>query len=201
MTPFRPTSGGRPALLKVQPGDRVLDAGCGTGDDARAIAALVAPGGCVVGIDSSETMIDAAQNRRRDNGVPVEFRTGDVHRLAFEDGVFDAARADRVFQHLDDPQRALAELIRVTRPDGRIVVADTDWGTLTIDGPDPETTRAVLGTVATAIRNPWMGRKLFAMFHRAGLAGVTVSAGTAVVTSYAQANQLFPPGGRSSPRT
>jgi SAM-dependent methyltransferase len=63
-------------LLGVRPGDRVPDAGCGTGDDARAIAALVSPGGCVVGIDSSETMIDAARSRSQNHRVPVDFRTG-----------------------------------------------------------------------------------------------------------------------------
>jgi SAM-dependent methyltransferase len=178
-------------LLGLAPGDRVLDVGSGTGDDARAMASLVAPDGCVVGVDASATMVEEARRRSRRLGLPIEFRAGDAHFLDFADGTFDGARADRVFQHLDDPEQALHEMIRVTRPGGRIVVADTDWGTLAVDGPDPETTRSVLTEVAAAIRNPWMGRQLFGLCRRSGLVEVTVGAGTAVVTDYSLADRLF----------
>jgi ubiquinone/menaquinone biosynthesis C-methylase UbiE len=179
------------ALLGLNPGDRVLDAGCGTGDDARTLASLVAPGGRVVGIDTSIVMVEEAQRRTGESGLPVEFRYGDMHRLDFADGAFDGARADRVFQHLDDPEQALSELIRVTRPGGRFVLADTDWGTLAIDGPDPETARSVLTTIAAGICNPWIGRQLYGLCRRAGLAEVAVFAGTAVITDYHQADKLF----------
>jgi hypothetical protein len=79
----------------------------------------------------------------------------------------------------------------VTRRGGRIVVADADWGSLVVDATDPETTRAVLDEIAGAIRNPWMGRQLYRLFRRAGLAEVTVVAGAAVLTDYVQADTLF----------
>lgn len=178
-------------LLGLRAGARVLDVGCGTGDDARTLASLVMPGGCVVGVDASATMVEEARRRTKGTGLPVEFRQGDAHRLDFAESAFDTARADRVFQHLDDPKRALWELIRVTRPGGRIVLADTDWGTLAVDGPDPETTCRVLTAVASVIRHPWMGRQLLGYCRRAGLADVAVVAGTAVVTDYRQADKLF----------
>ncbi|MGH2557588.1 MAG: methyltransferase domain-containing protein [Thermomicrobiales bacterium] len=179
------------ALLRLNPGDRVLDVGCGAGDDARALAQLVAPTGQVIGVDASLTMVEEARRRGDGLDLPLAYHTGDAHRLDFADGTCDGARADRVFQHLDDPERALAELIRVTKPGGRIVVDDPDWGLLAVDAPDRDTTRTVLAEVAGAIRNPWMGRQLFGLFRRAELAEVTVVPATAVFTDYAQADRNF----------
>jgi len=178
-------------LLDLRSGDKVLDVGCGAGDDVQAMARLVAPIGRAVGIDSSQTMIEEARRRSDGLGLPVDFFTGDAHQFEFDDGVFSCARADRVLQHLENPNRALAELIRVTERGGRIVVADTDWGTLAVDGPDPTTTKALVSEIGAAIRNPWMGRQLFGMFRRAGLEDVKASPATAVVTDYSLADNLF----------
>lgn len=178
-------------LLDLHPGDRVLDVGCGAGDDARALAERVAPMGRVVGVDASAAMVDESRRRSDGLGLPVEYHAGDAHCLDFADGAFDGARADRVFQHLADPEQALAELIRVTKPGGRIVVADPDWGTLVVDAADRATTQAALTEVSAAIRNPWMGRQLYGLFRRAGLADVAVAAGGAPITDYAQADQNF----------
>ncbi len=178
-------------MLDLQRGQRVLEVGCGAGDDAQTMAHMVAPTGRVIGIDSSNAMIAESERRSRDLGLPVEFKVGDAHSLEFASGWFHRARADRVFQHLEDPERALAEMLRVTRSGGRIVVADTDWGTLAVDSSDPATTTEVLKEVASVIRNPWMGRELFGIFGRAGLEEVTVSSGTAVITDYGLADNLF----------
>jgi ubiquinone/menaquinone biosynthesis C-methylase UbiE len=176
-------------MLNMRPGDHVLDVGCGAGDDVRALARLVGLSGRVVGVDSSRTMVEEA--RRRSDGLPIEFAVGDAHRLDFADHTFASTRADRVFQHLEHPKQALAELVRVTRRGGRVVVADTDWGTLAIDGSDQTTTRMITDEVGAAIRNPWSGRQLFGMFRRAGLEEVQAVPATAVITDYATADSLF----------
>jgi ubiquinone/menaquinone biosynthesis C-methylase UbiE len=105
--------------LEVRPGGRYLDVGCGTGDDARGLAGLVGPSGEVVGIDSSEAMIAEARRRAEGSGLPVAFESADAHRLPFADGAFDGCRVERVLQHLADPQQAVREMARVTRPGGR----------------------------------------------------------------------------------
>jgi ubiquinone/menaquinone biosynthesis C-methylase UbiE len=99
-------------MLELAPGQAVLDVGCGTGDDARTLATRAGPGGRVVGVDMSEAAIAEATRRSSGSGVPVEFRRGNALALEFPPDQFDRVRADRVFQHLEDPIRALRELVR-----------------------------------------------------------------------------------------
>jgi SAM-dependent methyltransferase len=113
------------ALLALGPGMSVLDVGCGAGDDVRALAGIVGPTGKAVGLDLSSTMVEQARARARD--LPVKFVQGSVYELPFPDDTFDASRSDRVFQHLDEPLQALQEMVRVTKPRGRINVVDPDW--------------------------------------------------------------------------
>src|SRR5579871_6423644 len=65
------------ALLELRPGQHVLDVGCGTGEDARAMAQLVAPGGRVVAVDGSQAMIAAARQRTEGCSVPVALHVAD----------------------------------------------------------------------------------------------------------------------------
>ena len=112
---LRELSRARYGLLNLSPGDQVLDVGCGLGDDARELAALVAPQGKVIAIDSSAEMI--AQARRRSQGLEpaVEFAVGDAHELKFADASFAACWSERVLEHLADPARAIAQMVRVIK--------------------------------------------------------------------------------------
>ncbi len=69
-------------------------------------------------------------------------------------------------------------MIRVTRPGGRVVVLDTDWGTTAVNGADRRLTRRVLDGVSEHITQPWMGRELPGLFHRAGLIDPSVAVET-----------------------
>ena len=101
----------------VQPGDRVLDACCGTGD--LAVAALHA-GGRVTGLDFSERMLERARRK----AAEIEWVQGDALSLPFEDGSFDAATVGFGVRNLDDLERGLAELRRVLRPGGRLAILE-----------------------------------------------------------------------------
>ena len=82
------------AFLDAKPGQRVLDVGCGPGDDAWEIAQLVGPSGAVSGIDLDEDMIAEAQRRAEAGGVAIDFRVGDMRELAIEIDHFNACLDD-----------------------------------------------------------------------------------------------------------
>jgi SAM-dependent methyltransferase len=170
-------------LLALGEGDHVLDVGCGTGRDVRAIAARC-PGVSVTGVDASEEKVREA--RALTLGLPraVDFRTGDACALPFEDGAFDACRADRVFHHLVDPRRALAEMARVTRRGGRVVVSDTDYDSLFVAAPDLALTRRILAHHADRMESGRVGRERPGLLRDAGLGDVAVAPYAAVATEY-----------------
>lgn len=124
-------------LLGVGLGHRLAELGCGTGDLARALAGRVGPTGLVLGIDASESMLTEARRRAATSTLPVEFRRSDITNLDLDDASFDGTVCERVLQHLHSPRAAIAELVRITRPGGRVVVIDTDWGLHAINGADP----------------------------------------------------------------
>lgn len=172
------------ALLDLHPGQSVQDAGTGTGEDAQEIAKLVAPGGQVVGMDLSQVMIDEAKHRVQDASLPPCFMQGDIQHLPFEDATFGRCYADRIFVHLPDPQQALAELVRVTRPSGLILVVDGDHETQVLDSPYPEVTRRFFRFRNDGMRQPDIGHRLYALFKDAGLHDVQVEPLARLTTDY-----------------
>jgi demethylmenaquinone methyltransferase / 2-methoxy-6-polyprenyl-1,4-benzoquinol methylase len=105
------------ARAVVSPGDRVLDACCGTGDLALAAEA---EGGRVTGLDFSSRMLERA---RRKSAV-IEWVQGDLLELPFGDASFDAVTVGFGVRHAEDLDAALRELRRVLRPGGRLAVLD-----------------------------------------------------------------------------
>jgi demethylmenaquinone methyltransferase / 2-methoxy-6-polyprenyl-1,4-benzoquinol methylase len=105
------------ARAAVAPGDRVLDACCGTGDLALAAAA---EGGQVTGLDFSPAMLERAARK----SAEIEWVQGDLLALPFEDGSFDAVTVGFGVRHAEDLDAALRELRRVLRPGGRLALLD-----------------------------------------------------------------------------
>lgn len=109
-------------LLAIQPGQNILDIGCGTGEDALTMATYVGEQGHVVGLDFSQTMIDEATRRAQTTTLPISFMQGNIYQLPFADNSLAGCRADKTFQHLAEPVRALTEMLRVTKPGGMLVI-------------------------------------------------------------------------------
>ena len=115
-------------LLELQPGSSVLDIGCGAGEVCVDIAERISPHGRVAGVDLSGAMVEAAKRAAAAAGRDIDLRVASVYQLPFADESFDVVRAERVLQHLDDPETALREMLRVTRVGGQIMLIDPDHG-------------------------------------------------------------------------
>jgi SAM-dependent methyltransferase len=171
--------------LEIRAGARLLDVGCGAGDDARALARLVGPQGRIDAIDVDPMMVVEAGRRSVGEQLPIVFRVGDVYELDYADGTFDGARAERTFLHLAEPARALAQMARVVKQRGKVVVLDRDIETRTIDVPDRALTRRILNFWCDSFLGGWIGRRLPRLFHEAGLADVTTEAVTVIDRDFA----------------
>lgn len=111
------------ALLAVSEKEAVLDVGCGTGTLSIALAQAKA---LVTGIDADRSALSIAEQKKSDAGVQVLFQQADARKLPYDAGHFDCAVSSLFFHHLEssDKFRVLQEIGRVTKPGGRIVVAD-----------------------------------------------------------------------------
>lgn len=178
--------------LRLRPGMRVLDLGCGTGEDSRRLAALVGPDGEVVGIDASEAMIAAARQRAEGTGLPVTFHLGDAMRLDLPTESFDAVRCERLLVHVPDPEVVLGEMVRVTRRGGRILAIDIDFDGTVLDLPglDRDFVRRAVHAMNDALSAGQIGRQLPRLFREAKLDDVACRA-TLLSFPYDFARHLF----------
>ena len=114
-------------LARIGAGSRVLDVATGTGDLAIELARRVSPGGEVVGSDFAEGMLDRARAKAAATGeghARPRFEWADALQLPYCDDCFDAATVGFGARNFGDLQRGLAEMARVVRPGGRVVVLE-----------------------------------------------------------------------------
>ena len=176
-------------LLGVLPGDVVLDVGCGVGLQSAALARLAGPSGRVVACDMSRAMLAEARSRHR--AATLMFGRFDVCALPVGDGRFDRVHVQRVLHCLPDPGRAMAEIVRVTRPCGRVMVAEPDWGSVTIAGGSAELTGRIIDHALPDEHPTRIGCRLdrFAAAHGAEVE--LCEARHTVLTDFATAHDLL----------
>jgi demethylmenaquinone methyltransferase/2-methoxy-6-polyprenyl-1,4-benzoquinol methylase len=106
-------------------GDSALDVCCGTGDLALELARWVGPSGSVIGCDFSEPMLEVARSKAAERGLGwVRFENADALQLPYADRSFDAVTVGFGVRNLADLDRGLAEMTRVLRPGGRLVILE-----------------------------------------------------------------------------
>jgi ubiquinone/menaquinone biosynthesis C-methylase UbiE len=156
-------------LLEPQVGEDVLDVGCGPGFLACEIAQQVGDQGAVHGVDPSESMLATAGRRRAgEQAATLRFGVGDALGLPFPDDSFDAATATQVYEYVADMPAALAEVRRVLRLGGRLLILDTDWDSLVWHSSDPARMRRVLTAWAEHLADPHLPRRLGRLLTDAG---------------------------------
>jgi len=160
----------------LEAGMHALEVGCGTGAVTRVMARVAAPG-TVVGVDQSVRRLTQAHALATSTGLSITLVGAEATCLPFKTHEFDYSWSRFLFEYLPHPDRALAELVRVTRRRGIVAVADLD-GQMEQFYPLGNRLETTLQEGLRELRrtgfDPHIGRKLYHLFHRAGLEEVAV---------------------------
>ena len=177
------------AEMRLQAGQRVLDVGCGIGIDVMALARWVGSEGRAWGVDADAEMVQQARAKIAAAGITqANVERASAAELPWGNDTFDSVRCERMFQHLTHPENALAEMVRITRPGGRVVVLDTDWGSLSINALNSALERRLVAfKPEQALRNGFVGRRLPALMQHAGLNDLHIAVLPVYSTQYATA--------------
>jgi SAM-dependent methyltransferase len=160
--------------LDIQPGNHILDIGCGIGDQAKEIAKRVGTNGRVTGTDLSNTMIEVSQSRHSNAGLPLEFFVADALQHPFRDESFDRIRTERVLMYVKNTDEAFREFTRLLKPNGKLMVFDLDWDALVFAHSDKKLTRKIMDFISDSFPCGRIGTDLFGYFKNFGFSDVKV---------------------------
>lgn len=176
--------------LDVPPGAKLVDLGCGAGDDLRLLAEAKPHAASFIGVDCSEALVHQAAEASSD--PRISFLAADLARgLPFEDGSIDALYSVNLLECLPRKDAFLAECARVLRPGGSVLIAHFDWDTQTFDGEDRPLVRKIVHAFNDWQQawmediDPWAGRRLHRYFAEGGSFTGEVRAHTLMSTSFA----------------
>lgn len=156
--------------LALAAGETVLDLGSGAGVDAFLAAREVGPSGRVIGVDMTPAMLDKARANVRKAGVSnVEFREGRLESLPVESDSVDAVTSNCVINLVPDKGKVFAEVARVLKPGGRLVISD-----IILDGALPDAVAKDVYAYVGCVSGAMVREDYFGLLRRAGFSGVEV---------------------------
>lgn len=176
--------------LALKAGERILDAGCGTGLLLERMAISVGDKGLVVGLDCSPDMLDVARHRCQDFGH-VELQQGKVEELNFESDSFDVVSCSQTLLYVEQVERALCEIHRVLKPYGRVAIIETDWRGVVFNSLDEILTRRILTAWDEAVESPNLPVKLGELLRNLNFNDIKVEAIPIINTTYNENNFSF----------
>lgn len=160
---------------RIRAGAHVLSVGCGPGVILRELCTLDASIRAT-GLDISDERVQEARQKNRQN-AQANFVRGDAQAMDFASNTFDFVYSRMLMEYLKDKEGAVREMVRVCKPGGAVLLQDLDGQLLWHYPEDP----VVQGTVEKVVRalavtgfDPFVGRKLFSLAHRAGLRKIDV---------------------------
>lgn len=165
--------------MSISAGATVLDIGCGPGVDTIPLALLVGNNGRVIGVDTDDGMLNEARQATQSAACEdrVEYLYGSAMKLPLADNCVTASRAERLLQVLpaECEHSIIAEMLRVTRSGGRVVLADTDWASASVDFSDQLLERRLMQFFTLMMRpNGLAGRRLPSLCREHGLCDLRI---------------------------
>jgi len=164
-------------ILQPRSGEHILDFGCGIGCMTRALARRVGRNGRVIGFDNSRAMIQECRRRAQGIGKNLEFQLGDAHHMPYPEATFDACVVMSTLIHVANPPKALAEVFRVLKLGGRLVILEPDLDTLVLDIGDTVVSDGVTKVIRANVRNSGIGHQMPLLLRNASF--TVLSVGTA----------------------
>lgn len=154
-------------MLNIENGMQVLEVGCGPSTTASVFCKAAHANGLVIGVDYDAGMLQHAKAEAKQYANLLHLQ-GDAHKLPFEDDRFDRVYAKRIFQVLppSSAPKVFAEIERVLKPGGVMVLVDTDWTSVAVNFGDLELERRLMGFFRDNMRpNGLAGRQLLTLLQ------------------------------------
>ena len=175
------------AVLELKAGDNVLDIGCGVGFLAHEMALQVGKSGKVIGLDKNPEMINHA--RQRCEGLKqTRFYKGDAGQLPVDDQTLDAVSCTQVLLYVKNVAQVLAEMWRILKPEGRIVIVETDWRGVVLNNADDSLTNKIFSAWDSSVSSPNLPVHLKPLLQKQGFLKIKVEPIPILNTEYSPSN-------------
>lgn len=180
-------------LLHLENGQKILDLGCGNGYDTIEIAKIAGHKSLVVGLDHDANMLKTAKDiRAQTNLTNIEYVLSEASCIPFENNTFDAIRIERVFQHLEDSFTVMHEVERVLKPNGRLVIIETDWMGLSLLVEETVIERKIIKYLTDKfIKNGHASRNLIKYLEQYQFANIELDTATIPIENFQVADEYI----------
>lgn len=169
----------------------IIDLGCGTGLDAINMAGLVSDNVKIIGIDHDPEMLDKAKASSK-NIKNIDFILSEAYSIPYQDGSIAGLRAERLMQHLKEPEKAIQEIHRVLKKDHPLLIVETDWRSLALYNEHVEIEEKLNQYLTKEkVNNGTAARKLNSYLENSNFRNIQLEVFPFVVKSLKEANEYL----------